>query len=1438
MAKLLKAISWKRVGIIGAALISILLLLGTTAVIYANSENGKTRIVKIVNEALASEQSTIHISEIKGSVFSDFQIPLVQLSDQSGPWLELRQINMQWLPSSVLNGKISVATLNIETIEFLRAPEAEVETENNNDPFTLPSLPIDIEVAQYNVENLIISDALTEVAAEFNIKGSLKLTENDGIIINSNLVNTAGQGDEIQLDISLPNDAADLKADLIIAAPKGGFFNSLSQSLPNEDMSLKFMGCGPLNNWSATIEAALSEQNFAEGLVKHSDDEWSLHADLDVRQFVDTSIVDLVGENNSIDIKYSNANLEASLISNIAQLNVKGIEKYDFSIDIINPEPINQMISPTYLRATKINGNLDHLNNIPQLTVNFNDMVLGVEDTIETTVHGQFIAALDDQVINATSMGHIKDIKGTAVESIPQLLQEGVSWNLDANLDQATSISEIKKLSIINENFQINSSGTVNIYTGAINADVNSIIESLSNVVNDLELEQNLSGELKLNTKVVSEGSNFPVDVTLSMNGNNIDFDSPFLNELIGISPTFNAQVSRSAEGAIMISNTVLDGAFFDLKAYTDIEANQNIQNANFDLSFSNIENMKSLDGAKLTGDIDIVGNLSGNLNSPSLLIKTGFNALTIQSIELQNLKAELNAENIINELKGGFYLTGESNYGALNFNSDFIQNGETFTIPSLNIAIGPYEAIGAFDIPAGKPVIGEIDISTQEIEETEKYINGSITAKLKLLEENAAQKIELDSEVSEFFLVLNQNDLLTLAAASISGQALITGEEPSLSLNAKFSELMHPAFQSSEILLNVNQEENGYNYNIGLSGTEEMPYAFDVSGAVMNHKEGEQLISLALSGLIDETPVSLAQNAEIAVKANTLNVAPFDLLFGEGNITGHLDIQQNNIQAKVSMNEADIKPLLVFIPDLPLTGMLNGNFEVSSDTASLLSNFNYSLTEIELKKQNTFLDYEAEITAIGTITEKKSELSGSINFNNYFVANYSAILPVNIALETFDVKLPEDQNIQGQINWNGYIAPVWPMLQLIDHNLKGDLSADIILSGTYENPDIDGTINMTEGRYENMQTGFVADAIDMSATIKDRQFSLDRFNANDGEEGIIKASADIKIDPNFNYTAQADLMIESAKLVRQPELQVTASSELNFQKSTDKTSLSGEITVENANIGAVDQASVSIAELDVTEINSEGTLQALNKQEDALGPIELDLNLIVPNQLFVMSYGLDSEWEADLKIAGTSEVPIVGGTANLIRGFFEFSDKRFELKRGNFSFPNDKSNDPIIEIAAEHAMREMTANLRIFGRASNPKLELSSTPYLPENEVLARILFGTSVAELTAVEAVQLASAVYSLSNGGGQGMLGGIRRAIGVDRLSIDNDNGREYGTTITGGKYLTNNVYVEVSTAPATGETATSVEIDLTRNLSLVTRRTMDNDNNLSIRWFWDY
>lgn len=1438
MANILKNIPWKRIGIIGGIFVVAIIGIGTIAAFYVNSESGRSKIVQLTNDALKSDENIIHISEIQGDIFSNIQIPLVQLADQKGSWLELRDINIEWSASSLLYGKAMVSSLLIEEVELIRPPETEEEDkEENTAPLSLPSLPIDIEVTEYGVGLIKISDALTEVASEFNINGALKLTEENGIIVSSNLVNTGGQGDEILINISMPTGASNLNADIMMSAPKDGFFTSFSDAIPNEDISLNFKGQGPINDWSASLRSTIGDERVLDGEIKHKDDEWLLHSEFDMRSLIDPSIAELLGEKNTLDLKYSDKELDASLISEIAKVTLNGIDQYDFVIDIINPEPINQMISPNYLKPTRIDGHIIPFSDVPQLTLNLYNMILGVKDIIESSINGRLNATMNDQVINVMSNGEFNDIKGSAVESVSGLLKEGIQWETEVKFDQSKSDAEVKQLSILNQNFQIGGVGSANIETGALNLAVIGEIENLINVAEGLALDQQISGGLILNSNIKSTGQSSLIETTHTLKAENIDLGNPVLTELIGISPTFEVALAQTDNGAIILSNALFDGAFVDFEADANINEHHEINNAGFNLSFSDIENMKSFEGASLNGEIDIVGNLKGNINSPSLLIETGFKSLKVQSIELEDLDAKLNVENVVDDLVGTFNLSALSNFGDINVNSNFAKNDQTFEIPSLNILLGPYEATGAFNVPNSKAIIGELDILTREIDQNSMGLDGVVNANLNLSEEQSVQKIEFNGDVNDFSMLLNESDLVTLNSANISAMAILH-EEPTLSLNALLSQLKHPSFQSEEIWASISQEKDNYNYNVKLNGTDEMPYLFDLNGTFANVNEDESLISISLSGSIDDTPISLDENAEIQIKSEAFNLAPFKMSIGEGSINGNIETQENDVEVAIKINKMDLSPLLVFVPDLPLTGLLDGTINFSSKSSSLLNKFDYRLSNLRINQQNILNNYDAEIIGVGNITRQSAELSGSIQFEDHFDTEYTAKLPLEINPETFEVIFPDDEDIQGEFTWNGDIAPIWPALQLIDHDLIGNINADILLSGTYKTPNLNGAINMIGGRYENMQTGFVADDIEMEAIINDRQLSLSRFDATDGEEGIIKANADIKIDPDFSYNAQIDLIIDSAELVRQPELELKASTDLRFEKNTNSTSLSGDIKVENASIGAIEQGNVAIAELDVTEINLEGTEQAKNNQEDALGPINLDLNLIVPNQLFVTSYGLDSEWEADLQITGSSEEPIIGGTANLIRGFFEFSGKRFELRRGNFAFPNDKSNDPVIEIAAEHAMSEMTANLRIFGQASNPKLELSSTPYLPENEVLSRILFGTSVAELTAVEAVQLASAVYSLSNGGGQGMLGGIRRAIGVDRLSIDNDNAREYGTTITGGKYLTNNVYVEVSTAPATGETATSVEIDLTRNLSLVTRRTMDNDNNLSVRWFWDY
>ena len=134
-----------------------------------------------------------------------------------------------------------------------------------------------------------------------------------------------------------------------------------------------------------------------------------------------------------------------------------------------------------------------------------------------------------------------------------------------------------------------------------------------------------------------------------------------------------------------------------------------------------------------------------------------------------------------------------------------------------------------------------------------------------------------------------------------------------------------------------------------------------------------------------------------------------------------------------------------------------------------------------------------------------------------------------------------------------------------------------------------------------------------------------------------------------------------------------------------------------------------------------------------------------------------------------------------------------------------------------------MTAIIDIGGTAEHPQITFTSTPTLPQDEVLSRLLFGASVTSLTPSQALQLAAALNSLRSpgGGSGGPLGKLRSSTGLDRLRVlGADKSTGQGTSLAAGKYISNNIYVEVIT-DAKGFTQTQLTIALSKALSLLSQ-----------------
>ena len=150
-----------------------------------------------------------------------------------------------------------------------------------------------------------------------------------------------------------------------------------------------------------------------------------------------------------------------------------------------------------------------------------------------------------------------------------------------------------------------------------------------------------------------------------------------------------------------------------------------------------------------------------------------------------------------------------------------------------------------------------------------------------------------------------------------------------------------------------------------------------------------------------------------------------------------------------------------------------------------------------------------------------------------------------------------------------------------------------------------------------------------------------------------------------------------------------------------------------------------------------------------------------------------------------------------------------------------------------------MNATIRVAGTATRPEISFQSVPALPEDELLSRLLFGTSITNLSAPEALQLAAAVAALQNGeGGLNPINAVRRAAGLDRLRIlpaDPQTGQ--GTSVAAGKYLTRRFYAEIVT-DGQGYSATRIEFQVTRWLSLLASISTIGRQSTNVRISRDY
>ena len=459
---------------------------------------------------------------------------------------------------------------------------------------------------------------------------------------------------------------------------------------------------------------------------------------------------------------------------------------------------------------------------------------------------------------------------------------------------------------------------------------------------------------------------------------------------------------------------------------------------------------------------------------------------------------------------------------------------------------------------------------------------------------------------------------------------------------------------------------------------------------------------------------------------------------------------------------------------------------------------------------------------------------------------------PAQASAAPFRVALVHDRPVSGTFDAEGELRPLWDLVAGSARTLSGRGVVHATLEGNLDGLKPTGQASIEGGRFQDLGTGLDLRNLAAQSTFDLAAVNVQRFAGDDGHGGQLSGSG--KVSFAADGASTFSLTLQKFRLIDNELARASTSGQVTITRdASGKARLAGTLAVDRADLTAKPPVPNGVVPMDVVEINRPGEdgKPDLTRRDPGGPQIALDVTIRAARGVFLKGNGLDGELSLDAHVGGTTAQPELSGVARIVRGDYQFAGKRFEFDESGTIRLASHPEQIRLDLTATRDDPTLQARVRITGTAAKPEIALSSTPVLPQDEVLSQVLFGRSAAQLTPLEAAQLASAVSGLATGGGFDVLGNLRQFARLDSLAVSG-GGNGAATTVSGGKYLTRDLYLVVTggsrattTSPqvssrtvAASTSSAQLEWRVRRNLSIISIVGTQGEAGLSVRFRHNY
>ena len=334
-----------------------------------------------------------------------------------------------------------------------------------------------------------------------------------------------------------------------------------------------------------------------------------------------------------------------------------------------------------------------------------------------------------------------------------------------------------------------------------------------------------------------------------------------------------------------------------------------------------------------------------------------------------------------------------------------------------------------------------------------------------------------------------------------------------------------------------------------------------------------------------------------------------------------------------------------------------------------------------------------------------------------------------------------------------------------------------------------------------------------------------------------------LRLSGSLNYAESPlryDVSLRTDRVrIRYPEgMSWLLGGTLRFTGTPQGAVLSGRMTVERVTLtGGLEVAATLVSSKE--GINGPSTGSAF------LRNLKFEVEVVSAPEARLEWPNAELRAEANLRVRGTWEHPIILGHIHVLSGDLYFAGNRYRVSRGDINFANPFRLDPVMNVEATTTVQQYEITLNFNGPSSKLTLAYRSDPPLPANDIVTLLAMGQTSTEGTARSGGTQSSssgATALLSEAISSQVGGRLEKLFGITRLRIDpglagvgsTGSSQNAAARVTVEQQVARNLTITyVSNVGSTQQQVIQVEYNVNRNISIVALRDQNGTFGIDVK-----